>query len=835
MSLNDKKLKYFYNTYVMYFNPSTFVEYQILFKRNTTIVQMDFMTDLEVLFHPRLDDSIDTSSLGKFNENGSKVFYPTQIKTARELISKFTSSQLVLLLAQMQSGKTGAFLCTSCAMVHFGIVDQVIVFTGVPDTDLYRQLEQSVVDAVTHFNDVMECDITGKVITKKASKLPDTRISPKTLVVWDEAHYAQDVNNRPFQMFQNNGLLVDGTSRTNDLWKAKDCYLLTVSATPFSEYIDYRDSNMFAEITKEMVAMQPGPSYRGVSYFHEHNMILSSWNIMSRDGQHKFVDLLRKAKTPGKPKYGILRSRADAGDIRMLAEHAGWNKFIFYDMKNRTSMPLGWQTLEDAPTEDTLVVLKNMGRLGQVVPKQHIAFVFESTTGSGSTDTILQSLLGRMCGYYDIDPCIQIFVPSRLTSIKDIDDIEGNEVALEARITLRKAELEDLRIATIRGNEFSLPEFEIPDFEVEHAERVKREIENIKREHYECIEYATASEISRYVNLVNRRCDDVPRYAKNIRRSQLDQKKVGMVGYSTVPMQIKLDISNNDISAYTELEKCAVYMNESKSNRGNKKEKQTEYVLGESQKMNVVRELIGIIETEQNAFGDNTQRMEILTLLKAIIAGKFTASEIINFGDLNSKTGQIKSLRKRMHEAIRNNMPYVDAVKQKQWRKKESEGAAKRLQFFICSKVEHTSDGVADFDTTQNVYFTGYTYDANEETKDAHKRMTIPATTRHEAFHHTHELNTDIASTWLNVIKDEDAFMGMIDTEFPAGKRIRILPTQSIPDMVIHHLDQLCLCNNGRFSVQRITSKRTREDKALGSRIERYVVFFHQRTKLSIV
>ena len=214
---------------------------------------MSFVSDLELLFPtaPAVVEGVDTSALTKFDEVSSDVFYPTQVKTARELISKFSSTQLVLLLAQMQSGKTGTFLCTACAMVHFGLVDQVIVFTGVPDTDLYRQLEESVAQAVAHFNTVMECNITGKVITKKASKLPHTRISPKTLIVWDEAHYAQDVKNRPFQMFQNNGLLVDGTSRTNDLWSAKNCYLLTVSATPFSEYIDYRDSNVFAEITKE--------------------------------------------------------------------------------------------------------------------------------------------------------------------------------------------------------------------------------------------------------------------------------------------------------------------------------------------------------------------------------------------------------------------------------------------------------------------------------------------------------------------------------------------------------------------------------------------------------
>jgi hypothetical protein len=793
---------------------------------------MSFVSDLELIFPtaPVVVDGVDTSSLTKFDHVGSDVFYPTQVKTARELISKFSSTQLVLLLAQMQSGKTGTFLCTSCAMAHFGIVDQVIVFTGVPDTDLYRQLETSVAEAVDHFNAVMECDITGKVIAKKASQLPDVRITPKTLIVWDEAHYAQDVNNRPYQMFQNNGLLVDGTSRTNDLWSAKDCYLLTVSATPFSEYIDYRDSTVFAEITKEMVAMQPGPSYRGVGYFHEHNMIHSSWNIMSSDGQRKFVDFLRSSKTSTTPKYGILRSRANPGDIRLLAEYAGWNNFIFYDMKNRTSMPDGWDTLKVAPTQDTLVVLKNMGRLGQVVPKQHVAFVFESTTGTGNTDTVLQSLLGRMCGYYDADPSIQIYVPDRLTSVKDVDDNDGNEIALEARIALRKAELDKVRaerIASIQHDDFALSVFE-----ADHTDIVKSEIKDIKRDHFECIEYATASEITRYVNLMTRRCDDVPRYAKNILSSQIDQKKVGTVGYSTVPMEIKLDISTDYTSSWSALCNCANKMNVRNGAR----------TLTDVDKMNAVRELIVVIESDITAFGDASQRMEILLLLKAISAGKRSASgivmtpdDIINFGDLNSSRAQKKNLRVRIQEALDNKMPYHAAIKVTEWRAMEAEGLAKRLQVQICTKVDDATPGVADFDTTHTLYFTGYTYEADEHTKEAHRRMTVPATTRHEAFHHTHELCPDIATTWLNVIKDEDAFMGMIDTEFPSGKRIRILPTTSIPDTVIHHLDQLCLCNNGRFTVERIDSKRTREDKALGARTERYVAFFHQRTKLSIV
>ena len=786
------------------------------------------MRDLGTIF-PIIsdDDSIDTSDLEIINEMEAEIvdvkkrtFFPTQVNTARDIIRRFSKTQLVMLLAQMQSGKTGTFLCTACAMVHYGIVQRVIVFTGVPESALYEQLVRSVTKATKRFDEIMHSNVTGKITPLKACQLTTTTIEPNTLVVWDESHYAQDTKNRPFKMFQNNGLLVDGTTRTNDQWKQKDSFLLTVSATPFSEFVDCRDSAIYNEITKEIVAMQPGPSYHGVSYFHERNLILPSWDIMKPTGQRKFVQLLRNAKTIGTPKYGLLRSRANSGDIRILAQHAGWNKLIFYDMKNKSTMPEGWKTLENAPTEDTLVVLKNMGRLGQVVPKEHIAFVFESTTGMGATDTILQSLLGRMCGYYDDEPYIHVYVSKRLTDEKTLDDPEGSEISLQSRIMLKNQimdkELHDFKTANAHDD------FAIAVYSAAHQERLQREVASIRHDHAECIDYITSSEIQRYVSLMTRKYDDVPRYAKNIIRSRIRQTNVGIVGYSTVPEQISIDLSSTE---WTPIEECASVMSGPTGCRG----------VTDALKIRVVEQMIDFLTTKEDAFGDNVQRIEIITLLKSIQDGKLSPSQIINFGDLNSSKAQKKRLRVRMQEAIHNKMPYIDAVNEKMWRTREAQGIAKRIQIMICSPVDDpSSPGVPDFNTTSTLYFTGYTYEANQYTKESHKRQNIPTTTRHEAFHHTHELCFDTVATWINVIKDEDAFMGLVDTEFPSGKRIRVLPTMSVPTTVIAHLDAMCLHNNGLYKVQRITGRRTREDKAMAARVERYEVFFFQRSKLSI-
>jgi hypothetical protein len=58
----------------------------------------------------------------------------------------------------------------------------------------------------------------------------------------------------------------------------------------------------------------------------------------------------------------------------------------------------GFGALNTRPEGPTLIHLCGKARMGQVVPKQHIGLVYESSE-SPKTDTILQALPGRMCGY----------------------------------------------------------------------------------------------------------------------------------------------------------------------------------------------------------------------------------------------------------------------------------------------------------------------------------------------------------------------------------------------------------------------------------------------------
>jgi hypothetical protein len=82
--------------------------------------------------------------------------------------------------------------------------------------------------------------------------------------------------------------------------------------------------------------------------------------------------------------------------------------------------------LATPPEVNTIVIIKELCRMGTVVPKQHISFVMETSTNP-RTDTVLQGLLGRMCGYpggsfgYCVSNDINIYISQQVLSHGDID------------------------------------------------------------------------------------------------------------------------------------------------------------------------------------------------------------------------------------------------------------------------------------------------------------------------------------------------------------------------------------------------------------------------------
>ena len=374
--------------------------------------------------------------------------YDAQIRTGNEIIySHFNCSitgtgqqRWTMLVAQMQSGKTGTYLFTAFEMLTQNLVSNVVIFSGNREIELREQTEKGLDDFVfkysLYLSEVVDWDERERM-RKSREALSKIRVvwgsglkkepnfpMKKTLFIFDESHYAQ-----------NKGMQVDkfltkiGISATGEGLEASDNYVLSVSATPMSEL---SDAIHFTQ-TKGMVYLEPGPSYYGVADMRENGNIVG---FESEDLCETLISALHRPSADAY-KYALIRmttssssgkkekeEEEDLESIRQaieIATRAGWIcRFCDSDLEREPSTKINIGDLEHAPTEgNTLVFLKGKCRMGQVVPKQHIAFGME-TSKNPNTDVMLQSLLGRFCGH-DHNKNIIVYLPQKVVSSGELE------------------------------------------------------------------------------------------------------------------------------------------------------------------------------------------------------------------------------------------------------------------------------------------------------------------------------------------------------------------------------------------------------------------------------
>jgi hypothetical protein len=95
-----------------------------------------------------------------------------------------------------------------------------------------------------------------------------------------------------------------------------------------------------------------------------------------------------------------------ASELAPIVSHHGWD-VIHYNQSTSRDININL-LLSTPPLRPTVIFLKGMIRMGKQVKKQFVLFCLE-TSKTTKTDTVLQGLLGRCCGY-DSSPSIQIYI-----------------------------------------------------------------------------------------------------------------------------------------------------------------------------------------------------------------------------------------------------------------------------------------------------------------------------------------------------------------------------------------------------------------------------------------
>jgi len=218
--------------------------------------------------------------------------------------------------------------------------------------------------------------------------------SKNVLIVIDESHIADCEANRP------NEVLKALSELTQNQMFARNVRVLTISATDPAALDDPR--------LRKAVRLRTADTYQSVKTLHQANRI--------RDAE-RFSDFVNAAIPEiarlirnhfgGKNLYHIIRlkdgqSREEI-KMRLEAELAPDEcKVIRWDCsrkKNGEDSDLNKSHLEKEPTCHTFILIKQMFSCAKTLKDQHVGILFDRVAEKCGDAFILQSLLGRACGY----------------------------------------------------------------------------------------------------------------------------------------------------------------------------------------------------------------------------------------------------------------------------------------------------------------------------------------------------------------------------------------------------------------------------------------------------
>lgn len=343
--------------------------------------------------------------------------FPNQIDAALEIVTCYNICKYVVLSAQMQSGKTGTSLWVAYKALELGLVKKVFIISGNRNTALRDQWISKVKEfrklylrhkENSHFS-ALEAEIFDEIEVIWGQNLLSQNISnfKESLIIWDESHYGSSENQTLHTFFTQIGIYKAIQTADDSVLRENGIYLLSVSATAVAEIsANYHNGKS----KKKIVNLIPGDEYRGVEYYWDNRKVYYAFKI-NDDTKENLRGVILDEDYVGKKKYIIVRASdskkksSSAFDILKAVCDEEDIPIIEYTANTKNEYK---DILSKEPYNLTVVRISGMLRMGDEMPKEHICAVFESSPDI-KTDTALQGLLGRCCGYHGED--IDIYLP----------------------------------------------------------------------------------------------------------------------------------------------------------------------------------------------------------------------------------------------------------------------------------------------------------------------------------------------------------------------------------------------------------------------------------------
>ena len=339
--------------------------------------------------------------------------YDNQRQTSSQLFESFMKVNVVLLIAPPQWGKTG-----TCINLAYNLVthpndeinidpDNVLYITGMNDNDWKSQTQERVPDIwndnVWHLKDSVK-------------KLPDKLNNFRDgLIIYDECHLACGENQKIDKIFKSNNLY------DLDYLKKNNIYILFVSATPdaLSHQLSEWNCNKYSKINAVLS-----------------DQYISPWKLLDYDKlqQHDFYEeydtfdnISNFIQNQKKPLYHIIREPTFTKKKSLYKMHLSIMKDDLLDNHNIDIEIKDYNSnnkkideqfdFSKPPKKHTIINVIRYFGAAKTIPKENIGILYENQTTKTNNSIIIQSFIGRFCGYYNPNE-----LPFMIYS--DIDSVE---------------------------------------------------------------------------------------------------------------------------------------------------------------------------------------------------------------------------------------------------------------------------------------------------------------------------------------------------------------------------------------------------------------------------
>lgn len=340
--------------------------------------------------------------------------YPNQRAAADEVLTTFTTTlhRYVLLRADVQSGKTGTYQYLIRAMFERGLIDRAYIICGSHELELINQCKADIAEWHPERN--------GDVIVLFRQHFKKTMITRRTLIVVDETHLVCDKDQTLSKFLEKSNLTMIGTTPA---MIQNSTYMLSVDATPFAEIsaIEHKKS-----CDKPIVTLENADGYFGPKHYLDQGLITRAFSFADAQFDELIAQLPQKyilIRITGRNRQACQQlqaavQRTGCDLVRFTSKEEKGNQQFVISQEDADAFHRNYHysrpvlCLESAPPRTTIVIVDGRLRCGKRLPKEHIGAVWETSKGT-KTDTIIQGLLGRMCGY-DV-PAIKprIYLPEK--------------------------------------------------------------------------------------------------------------------------------------------------------------------------------------------------------------------------------------------------------------------------------------------------------------------------------------------------------------------------------------------------------------------------------------